>query len=116
MPSTMQKRMENNIRRQEELIITGSHNPNQNKTTDKTDTKTPTTKIKDIKSDKTHILSPKDLCMLEYIPQLVDAGVTVFKIEGRAKPADYVATVTRVYREAIDIYNNGIWDFKNRKI
>ena len=99
----------------EELIITGTQDPNQNKTTDKNDTKTPTTKIKDIKSDKTHILSPKDLCMLEYIPQLVDAGVKIFKIEGRAKPADYVATVTRVYREAINIYNKGIWDIKKQE-
>ena len=53
--------------------------------------------------------------MLEYIPQLVDAGVTIFKIEGRAKPADYVATVTRVYREAINIYNKGIWDLKKQE-
>ncbi len=96
----------------EELIITGTHNPNQNKTTDN---KTPTKKIKEIKSDKTHILSPKDLCMVEYIPQLVDAGVEIFKIEGRAKPADYVATVTRVYREAINIYNKGTWDIKKQE-
>ena len=100
----------------EELIITGTHvqTPNINKQ------KTNTPKhyrivIKDIKSDRTHILSPKDLCMLEYIPQLVDAGVTIFKIEGRAKPADYVATVTRVYREAINIYNKGMWDIKKQE-
>ena len=42
--------------------------------------------------------------MIEYIPQLMDAGISSFKIEGRARPADYVATVTRVYREAIDSY------------
>ena len=50
--------------------------------------------------------------MLEYIPELIDAGVTIFKIEGRAKPADYVATVTRVYREAINIYNKGMWNLQ----
>jgi U32 family peptidase len=98
----------------EELIITGAYDPNQNPT-NKTDNKTQTPKHKNIKSDKTHILSPKDLCMLEYIPQLVDAGVTIFKIEGRAKPADYVATVTRIYREAINIYNNGMWDIKKQE-
>ncbi len=64
----------------------------------------------DTKSEKTHILSPKDLCMIEHIPKLVEAGVTVFKIEGRAKPADYVATATRVYREAINFYNEGKWN------
>jgi putative protease len=61
-------------------------------------------------SDKSHIFSPKDLCMLEYIPELIDAGVKVFKIEGRAKPADYVATVTNVYREAINIHEKGQWN------
>jgi U32 family peptidase len=68
-------------------------------------------------SDKSHILSPKDLSMLEYIPELIDAGVKIFKIEGRAKPADYVATVTNVYREAINIYEQGQWDIlKPKKI
>jgi putative protease len=61
-------------------------------------------------TDKTHILSPKDLCMIEKIPELIEAGVNVFKIEGRAKPADYVANVTRVYREAIDIFLDGKWN------
>jgi putative protease len=65
--------------------------------------------IKD-STDKTHILSPKDLCMIDNIPELVKAGVNVFKIEGRAKPADYVASVTRVYREAIDTYLEGKWN------
>ena len=61
-------------------------------------------------TDKTHILSPKDLCMIDNIPELVKAGVNVFKIEGRAKPADYVASVTRVYREAIDTFLEGKWN------
>lgn len=64
----------------------------------------------DSKSDKSHIFSPKDLCMLEYVPELIEAGINVFKIEGRAKPADYVATVTRIYREAINIYEDGKWN------
>ncbi|UTB31747.1 MAG: U32 family peptidase [Methanobacterium sp. ERen5] len=58
----------------------------------------------------THILSPRDLCMIEHIPLLIESGVKVFKIEGRARPADYVATVTRVYREAINEYEAGLWN------
>jgi len=50
----------------------------------------------------THILNSKDLCMIEYIPELIDAGVTSFKIEGRLKSEYYVATVVRAYRQAID--------------
>jgi len=58
----------------------------------------------------THLMSPRDLCMIEHIPLLIESGVKVFKIEGRARPADYVATVTRVYREAIDEYEAGQWN------
>lgn len=68
------------------------------------------TGINDFKSVKTHLLSPKDLCMIEYIPELVKNGINVFKIEGRAKPADYVATVTKIYREAINDYEEGKWN------
>jgi putative protease len=93
----------------EELIIDTQFDTNQNKTPD-TINPQHTTEFEDTKSDKTHILSPKDLCMLEYIPELIDAGVNTFKIEGRAKPADYVATVTKVYREAINTYNKGMWN------
>jgi U32 family peptidase len=59
-----------------------------------------------------HILSPRDLCMVEHIPELIDAGIDSFKIEGRARPADYVATVTQVYRKAIESYQAGHWKFK----
>ncbi|ADP77181.1 peptidase U32 [Methanothermus fervidus DSM 2088] len=60
---------------------------------------------------KSYIFSPKDLCMIEYIPELMESGVDAFKIEGRARSADYVATVVSVYREAIDKYLNGNWEF-----
>ena len=50
----------------------------------------------------TYIFNSKDLCMIEYIPELVEAGIDSFKIEGRMKTALYVATVARTYREAID--------------
>lgn len=53
----------------------------------------------------TYIFNSKDLCMIEYIPQMMDAGIDSFKIEGRMKTALYVATVARTYRKAIDDYN-----------
>lgn len=51
-----------------------------------------------------YLLSPKDLCTFENIGQLIDAGVTSFKIEGRMKRPEYVATIVKQYREAIDAY------------
>ena len=51
-----------------------------------------------------YIFNSKDLCMIEYIPELVKAGITSFKIEGRMKSAYYVASVVRAYRMAIDSY------------
>ena len=50
----------------------------------------------------TYIFNSKDLCMIEHIPELIDAGIDSFKIEGRMKTALYVATVARTYRKAID--------------
>lgn len=50
----------------------------------------------------TYIFNSKDLCMIEHIPELIDAGIDSFKIEGRMKTALYVATVARTYRRAID--------------
>ena len=52
----------------------------------------------------TYIFNSKDLCMIEHIPELIDAGVDSLKIEGRMKTALYVATVARTYRKAIDDY------------
>ncbi len=52
--------------------------------------------------DKGYLLSTRDLMGLEYIPRLLAAGVSCFKIEGRMKPPEYVATVTRIYRKYID--------------
>ncbi len=50
----------------------------------------------------TYIFNSRDLCMLEHIPELLDAGIDSFKVEGRMKTALYVATVARTYRRAID--------------
>ena len=52
----------------------------------------------------TYIFNSKDLCMIEHIPELIDAGIDSFKIEGRMKTALYVATVARTYRKAVDDY------------
>lgn len=52
----------------------------------------------------TYIFNSKDLCMIEHIPEMVEAGINSFKIEGRMKTALYVATVARTYRKAIDDY------------
>ncbi|WP_406242207.1 U32 family peptidase [Tissierella carlieri] len=52
----------------------------------------------------TFIMNSKDLCMIEFIPQLIKSGIKSFKIEGRVKSSYYVATVIRAYRMAIDEY------------
>ena len=57
-------------------------------------------------SYRTNFFSPKDMCMIEYIPELMKSGVASFKIEGRARSPDYAAMVTGIYREAIDSYES----------
>ncbi|MDD4335503.1 MAG: U32 family peptidase [Desulfotomaculaceae bacterium] len=53
-----------------------------------------------------YILGSKDLCLIEHIPELVGAGVSSFKIEGRMKSVNYVAGVVKAYREALDAYSS----------
>ena len=53
--------------------------------------------------DKGYLLSPRDLCGLDYLPQLIKSGVSCLKIEGRMKTPEYVATVTRIYRKYLDL-------------
>ncbi|MCC7465127.1 MAG: U32 family peptidase [Saprospiraceae bacterium] len=81
--------------------------------------------------DNEYIMSAKDLCTIDFLDKILDAGVSVLKIEGRGRSADYVYTVTKCYREAIDawatgkitpelvadwkarlatVYNRGFWD------
>lgn len=81
--------------------------------------------------DNKYIMSPKDLCTIEFMEKIIDAGVTVFKIEGRARSSEYVKTVSACYREAADavlageytperaaalkerlstVFNRGFWD------
>jgi len=49
-------------------------------------------------------MNSKDMCMIEHIPELIEAGVSSFKIEGRAKTEYYTAVVTNAYRSAVDAY------------
>lgn len=60
----------------------------------------------------TFLYNSRDLCMIEHIPELVTAGISSFKIEGRAKSSYYVAVVTNAYRHAIDEYFNNPEGFK----
>ncbi|MBP5280643.1 MAG: U32 family peptidase, partial [Erysipelotrichaceae bacterium] len=62
---------------------------------------------KKVNTDTRYLLSPKDMCLINDIPELIDAGVSSFKIEGRMKSSAYVGYVTRLYRKAIDEYLTG---------
>lgn len=59
--------------------------------------------------DNKYVMSPKDLCTIGYIDKILDAGVAVVKIEGRGRSPDYVYTVVKVYREALEAYNHGAY-------
>ncbi len=59
--------------------------------------------------DNEYIMSPKDLCTISFLDRIVAAGVSVFKIEGRARGPEYVKTVTMCYREAADAVLNGTY-------
>lgn len=57
---------------------------------------------RELEIDNKYIMSPKDLCTIEFIDKIIDAGISVFKIEGRARSAEYVKIVTSAYRQAAD--------------
>ena len=63
----------------------------------------------ELKIDNEYIMSPKDLCTIGFLDKIRDAGIGVLKIEGRGKSAEYVATTTRCYREAIDALAEGTY-------
>ena len=87
---------------------------------------------RELEIDNKYIMSPKDLCTIEFIDKIIDAGISVFKIEGRARSAEYVKIVTSSYRQAADactvetgytdkmkkelkdklsgVFNRGFWD------
>lgn len=62
--------------------------------------------------DNEFIMSAKDLCTIDFIDKIIDAGVTVLKIEGRGRSADYVYTTTQCYREAIDSFSNSTFNLE----
>ena len=64
------------------------------------------------KLDKGYLLSPRDLCSLDLLPQLIKSGITSLKIEGRMKNPEYVAIVTQIYRKYIDLALNSNKKFK----
>jgi len=70
----------------------------------------------ELEIDNEYIMSPKDLMVLDFLDQVKDAGVSVLKIEGRARAPEYVATTVKVYREAIDsLYNNSFTEERIEK-
>jgi len=69
---------------------------------------------KELEIDREYIMSPKDLCTISFLDQIIDAGVSVLKIEGRARSPEYVKTVTSCYSEAIQAYVDN--DYTKNKI
>ena len=61
----------------------------------------------EIEIDNEYMMSPKDLCTLDFLDQVIDSGIKVLKLEGRGRAPEYVAMVTKTYREAIDSYYDG---------
>ncbi|MFK7048518.1 putative protease YhbU precursor [Flavobacterium columnare] len=68
----------------------------------------------EIEIDNEYMMSPKDLCTLDFLDQVIDSGIKVLKLEGRGRAPEYVATVTKTYRDAIDAYYDGT--FSKEKI
>lgn len=66
--------------------------------------------------EKSRLLSPRDMCMIEHIPELIEAGVDAFKIEGRARAPDYVSCVTKCYSDAIKLFEEGLWNEKSGQL
>ncbi len=68
-----------------------------------------------IVSEGKYFMNPKDICMIEYIPALIKAGIDSFKIEGRKRDPRYIKTVTKCYREAIDGFYEGSFSVEKIK-
>lgn len=63
----------------------------------------------------TYLFNSKDLCMIKYVPELIEAGISSFKIEGRLKSVYYVGCVVRAYRKAIDLYMKDPAEYEKQK-
>ncbi|MGB0883674.1 MAG: peptidase U32 family protein [Flavobacteriales bacterium] len=70
----------------------------------------------EIELDNEYMMSPKDLCTLNILDQVIDSGVKVLKIEGRGRAPEYVAKVIKTYRAAIDAYNEGSFSQEKVKV
>ncbi|TDO93975.1 peptidase U32 family protein [Flavobacterium sp. 245] len=70
----------------------------------------------EIELDNEYMMSPKDLCTLDFLDQVIDSGIKVLKIEGRGRAPEYVATVTKTYREGIDAYYDGTFSKENVEV
>ena len=68
----------------------------------------------ELEVDNKYVMSPKDLKTIRFMDEMIEAGVRVFKIEGRARGPEYVKTVVECYREAIDSYLNGTFTDEKR--
>jgi putative protease len=68
---------------------------------------------RELEVDNQYIMSPKDLCTIDFMDRMIDAGVRVFKIEGRARSAEYVKTVTRCYSQAAEAIVSGSYTPEN---
>ena len=65
--------------------------------------------------DGQRFINSRDLCMIEFIPEIIDAGIDAMKIEGRMREPHYVEVITRIYREAIEAYYNGSFSKDSKK-
>lgn len=63
----------------------------------------------EIEIDNEYMMSPKDLCTIDFLDQVIDSGIKVLKLEGRGRAPEYVATVTKTYRNAIEAYYEGTY-------
>jgi putative protease len=64
----------------------------------------------ELEIDNEYIMSAKDLCTIDFLDKLIETGISILKIEGRSRPADYVYTTTKCYRQAIDAYYAGTYN------
>lgn len=69
----------------------------------------------ELEIDNEYIMSAKDLCTIDFLDKVIATGISVLKIEGRGRSADYVYTTTKCYREAIDAYEDGSFSIEKIK-
>lgn len=66
-------------------------------------------------SNGTHIMSPNDICVIEELEELIEAGIDSFKIDGVLHSEKYITTVTKAYRQALDLYNEDVEAYEDAK-